>query len=588
MSENFDDETENETTEERLTRFYKIVENTVATLFNKKEAFKTEEEKKQRKGNKIPKNIRILMRKKTSTSKKILKSNKAQNTLKLMLKLKDIEEELEVSYKAMRLKKEREALGKIKRNPKYFYKYANKFSKIQNRVGPLINEKGESIKEPYLMAEVLRKQYESTFSKKDPHFNIEQLDDLFGGEEEGNEYEDARMKKGDDEDEDEENSIGEAEEEEDELNEEERKEREEEANMRGPLPLYDAPFDYMDIVDAINQLSESSGPGPDGISAILLKKSKITVALMLKNIFQHSIENSDIPSILKQGFICPILKPNSRRDKAVSWRPVSLTSHVMKTMERVIRKRIVNHLEVNNLMNINQHGSRRNKSCLSQLLEHHDQILKMLEEGGNVDVVYTDFEKAYEKVSHEKLMEKMKTQYNITGKMAKWLQDFFSKRTQKVLIEEVTSEESKVVSGAVQGSVLGPVFFLMYIGDITDQVKADMKLFVDDAKVKKIVKSEDDVEELQEDLNTLYKWEKENHMKLNGAKFQLLRYGTDTELKNNTVYFTGEMEEIIDQFSSLRDLGVRMSDDAKFDEHIENVSKKVRQKIGWILRTFYT
>ena len=146
------------------------------------------------------------------------------------------------------------------------------------------------------------------------------------------------------------------------------------------------------------------------------------------NIFHHSLEKGDIPAILKMGFICPILKPNNRREKAASWRPVSLTSHVMKTMERVIRRRIVNHLELNGLMNKEQHGSRRKKSCLSQLLEHQDEILRMLEHGGNVDVIYTDFEKAYEKVSHEKLLDKMKNKYGIQGKLWNWLKNFLSER----------------------------------------------------------------------------------------------------------------------------------------------------------------
>ena len=153
----------------------------------------------------------------------------------------------------------------------------------------------------------------------------------------------------------------------------------------------------MDIAEAIDQLAICSGPGPDGLSAILLKKSKILVSLMLRNIFQHTLETSEIPDILKIGYICPILKPNSMREKAASWRPVSLTSHIMKTLERVVRKRIVGHLELNGLLDPYQHGSRKNKSCLCQLLEHHEEILKMLEKGGNVYVVYTDFEKAYEK-----------------------------------------------------------------------------------------------------------------------------------------------------------------------------------------------
>ena len=128
----------------------------------------------------------------------------------------------------------------------------------------------------------------------------------------------------------------------------------------------------------------------------------------------------------------------------------------------------------------------------------------------------------------------------------------------------------------------------MFIGDITEDLEASTKLFVDDAKVKKQIETEEDVEHLQESMNKLYEWETKNKMKFNGSKFQVLRYGPNEELKNNTMYFTGQMEEVITQFSSLRDLGVIMSDDAKFDCHIEKVVRKVRQKVGWMFRSFYT
>ena len=265
--------------------------------------------------------------------------------------------------------------------------------------------------------------------------------------------------------------------------------------------------------------------------------------------------------------------------------------NIKKNLIHIVRPpplRPIHIFKMNQLMNTNQHGSRKRKSCLSQLLEHHEEILKMLENGGNVDVIYTDFEKAYEKVDQAKLLEKMKKQYGITGKIGKWLQNFFQNRYQQVLIEETKSKESKVVSGAIQGSVLGPVFFLMFIDDITKEVTSDIKLFVDDAKIKDKIESEDDVEKLQESLDKLFKWEVDNKMKFNGAKFQLLRYGPNEDIKNNTTYFTGNMEETIEQFSSLRDLGVIMTDDAKFNTHIEKVVKTVRQKIGWILRTFFT
>jgi hypothetical protein len=185
-------------------------------------------------------------------------------------------------------------------------------------------------------------------------------------------------------------------------------------------------------------------------------------------------------------------------------------------------------------------------------------------------------------------LKRWKKRYGITGKLKNWLQDFLKNRVQKVVIEETVSKETKVISGAVQGSVMGPIFFLMFIGDITDDITANTKLFVDDAKVKSPVSKEEDVEHLQDNLDKLFEWEEKNKMKFNGSKFQLLRYGTNEELKNNTVYFTGHMEEVIEQSSSLRDLGVIMTDDGRFEDHINKVVKTVRQKVGWILRSFYT
>ena len=114
-----------------------------------------------------------------------------------------------------------------------------------------------------------------------------------------------------------------------------------------------------------------------------------------------------------------------------------------------------------------------------------------------------------------------------------------------------------------------------------------MKLFVDDAKVKKIVKPEEDVEELQENLNTLCKWEEENPMKFNGAKFQLLFYGTDLELKNNTVYFTGKWKKLVTNFHLSETLVLECQMMLSLMSMLV-VPIKVRQKIGWIFRTFYT
>ena len=124
--------------------------------------------------------------------------------------------------------------------------------------------------------------------------------------------------------------------------------------------------------------------------------------------------------------------------------------------------------------------------------------------------------------------------------------------------------------------------------DITNEVKSNTKIFVDDAKVKMKIEDEEDVEELQEDIERLFDWQEKNSMKFNGSKFQLLRYGPNEEIKDNTLYFTGGMEEVIGRVSSCRDLGVIMSDTGRFDDHIDKVTRTVRQRTGWIMRTFYT
>ena len=121
---------------------------------------------------------------------------------------------------------------------------------------------------------------------------------------------------------------------------------------------------------------------------------------------------------------------------------------------------------------------------------------------------------------------------------------------------------------------MGPVFFLMFISDTTNEGTANIKLFVEDAKIKDRMEFEEGVEALQDNLDKICKWEENNKMKFNGAKFQLLTHGPNEELKKNTTYFTGIMEDILEQYSSLRYLGITISDNAKFYDHVENIVKK--------------
>ena len=152
-------------------------------------------------------------------------------------------------------------------------------------------------------------------------------------------------------------------------------------------------------------------------------------------------------------------------------------------MERVIRKSLISYLEYYNKLDPRQHGSRAGRSTLSKLLQHQDDIIKALENGDNLDCIYLDFAKAYDKVDHGILLKKLKN-LGISGNIGRWIMNFLTGRQQYVMVKGRKSKFYPLVSGVPQGSVLGPLLFLIFIGDISEGVTADTLIYVDDSKVK--------------------------------------------------------------------------------------------------------
>ena len=266
---------------------------------------------------------------------------------------------------------------------------------------------------------------------------------------------------------------------------------------------------------------------------------------------------------------------------------MALTSHIIKVFEKVVRQHIVNYIEERNLLNPNQHGFRSGRSCLSQLVQHYDKIIKLMEEGKNVDVVYLDYAKAFDKLDFGITLQKLH-QLGISGRVHAWIKAFLSERHQVVHVRGSKSAMEPVVSGVPQGSVIGPLLFLVLLGDIDEKVKtAAVSSFADDTRVMGQVRNIDDTRDLQLDLDAIYDWSTANNTQLNAEKFECVRYGYNKEIKESTSYKASDGADIQAK-DTVKDLGILVCSDGTFGEQIGNVVLSANLKCAWILRTFRT
>ena len=432
-------------------------------------------------------------------------------------------------------KRENDAISKIKTNPKYFFSYAKSLSKAKVGIGPLIcNRTKTLVASPKLMSEILSSQYASAFSTpSSPPVSFPDDD-----------------------------------------------------ATSTPHRIENVTFDESEIVAAINTLSATSAAGPDGFPAILLKRCSQALSNPLATILRKSIDEGSVPSMCKVANIIPVHKGKSKA-AAKNYRPIALTSIISKIFEKVIRSHLVTYLAEFNLFNPSQHGFRANRSCLSQLLDHCDRIQHLLTEGKGVDVIYLDFAKAFDKVDHNITLAKLKS-LGITGRLGRWLQSFLLGRQQTVIVEGRPSDPHPVLSGVPQGSVLGPLLFLILIGDIDQNIaESFLASFADDTRVGHEIREPADAVGLQSDLNSVFKWAESNNMEFNSDKFELIKYRPTAVSPFSTHYYANDNSEIAEK-SSLRDLGVTLQNDCSYSEYIHSQCQSVRGTIGWVLRTFHT
>ena len=337
------------------------------------------------------------------------------------------------------------------------------------------------------------------------------------------------------------------------------------------------------IIDSIRELSSNSAAGPDGIPCSLLLNCAHELAPSLLILFKQSISSGVIDPSLKRAAIVPVFKSGDRTAPS-NYRPISLTSVIIKVLERIIRKQIVAFLVSKGYLNPTQHGFREGRSCLSALLNVFDDIMHLMSGGNTVDMVYLDFAKAFDKVDHGVLLHKIKT-LGITGKLGVWLYHFLTHRTQFVRLQGGISHASPVLSGVPQGTVLGPLLFLILMGDINSGISSSSIVsFADDTRLYHGISNVDDCSFLQNDLNSIYDWASCNNMSFNAQKFQYICFSPHSSSSSNV--YTSSSFDIINYSKNILDLGINVSSDCSFDFHISNLVKRTKHLTGWILRTF--
>ncbi|CAB3994070.1 Hypothetical predicted protein [Paramuricea clavata] len=238
----------------------------------------------------------------------------------------------------------------------------------------------------------------------------------------------------------------------------------------------------LEVFSALRALDPDKALGPDGIPSRILKETAQQIAPSLTLLFNKSINSGVVPDEWKLANVVPVYKRGEKED-VQNYRPISLLCIVSKLLERCVLKHIWEHLRV--ILNECQHGFVPGKSCTSQLIGVLDKIGRLLDRGEQIDVIYLDMSKAFDRVNHEILIEKLR-HLGFKTNLLRWFKSYLYHRRQQVTVLGATSPTLPVTSGVPQGSILGPVLFLLYVNDLPDKISSSsIAAFADDTKIFK-------------------------------------------------------------------------------------------------------
>ena len=323
--------------------------------------------------------------------------------------------------------------------------------------------------------------------------------------------------------------------------------------------------------------------GPDKLKPFLLRELREEITPIIQIIFDRSLKTGKLPADWMKANVMPVFKKGDK-SLAANYRPISLTCILCKVLEHILASNIVKHLDGQGILYDLQHGFREKRSCETQLIMLIEDLARNASVGKQTDIILLDFSKAFDKVNHSKLLWKLH-QYGIRGHVLSWVRAFLGSRSQRVVIEGEGSESIPVTSGVPQGSVLGPILFLIYINDLPDEVCSQVRLFADDTALYLTMESEDSGSTLQSDLDILSMWETRWDMEFNPSKCQVVHVaGSKRPVKRDYILHC----QVLESVTCAKYLGVDISCSLTWNSHIDRITGSANRTLGFVRRNIKT
>jgi len=333
------------------------------------------------------------------------------------------------------------------------------------------------------------------------------------------------------------------------------------------------------IIKLVKDLKPGKAPGPDAIRRDDLLIDVNLTSQCLTHIFNKSLQTSKLPIAWKTANITPLHKKGPV-DTANNYRPISLTSIPCKILEHIVLRNL--NSKINDILHQRQHGFRRGLSCETQLCSTMHDILSAAENSNSIHAVVLDFTKAFDRVPHSLLLQKLAAIETIDSYLINRIHNFLLDRSQQVILDGTSSSSLPVTSGVPQGSVLGPTLFLIYINDLPEAIDCSVSLFADDTLMYQTVNNSLDETRFQNNIDSLHQWALRWGMEFNASKCHIMSFHAQRVLPDYTL--GGEVLKHVDQ---TRYLGVTIQSNFKFNSHIDDKVSKAKQQLGMVKRALH-